>query len=495
VPGAVLAHFQAHDTHAFSAAFTPDGQILVTGGDGRPLRLWDGFTGKARAPVEKELRVPIRCVAIAPDGKRFVSGDILGKVQLWQLPDGDAVRTWQAHRHAVTSLAFSPDGKVLASASLDQQIHLWNPVTGKRLRTIAGDPVDSLAFAPDGQLLAAGGGEGAVSLWEVATGKLRHTLPGHQGQVFALAYSPDGTTLVSADSSPASSLRFWNPATGKERMQVPAHQQKDRGDLSKDSDLRVSRTGVRSVAFSPDGFLLASAGHDERVLLWEAATARVICRLGKQKEGASWVAFAPGGRRLVSLTFSGTATVWDVGRLCTGGRVPAKTLTAAELQKLWAALGNPDPVPAYAALEALRAAPQDTLPFLKTRLVPISPADTGQLARWVQELDSPVFRTRAKAFQELSLLGEASEPALREALEGKPSLEMRRRIEKLLAQLEPGGISPERLLRLRTIQVLEGIGAAGARPLLEQLAQGNAQDPLTQQARQALTRMSAKSTP
>jgi WD40 repeat protein len=495
LPAAVLAHFQAHTTHAFSAAFSPDGKILVTGGDGPPLRLWGGFTGKPRAPVKIEPRAPVRCVVIAPDGKLFASGNNLGQVKLWKLPSGLEVQALEGHKHAVTSLAFSPDGKLLASASLDQLIQLWNPVTGKLLRTIKGDPVDSLAFAPDGKLLAAGSSEGPVRLWEVATGKLKHTLKGHQGQVFALAFSPDGKTLVSADGSRASTIRFWDPATGRQRLSLPAHQQQGGEELRKQFEALPPKAGVRSVAFSPDGRLLASAGQDEIILLWEVATARVICRLEKQTDGASCVAFAPGGRRLVSLTFNGTASLWDVGRLFTGGQVPAKTLTAAQLQKLWTTLLNPDPAPAYAALEALRAAPQDSLPFLKMRFLPIPHAKADQLVRWVEELESSVFRTREKAFQELSLRGEASAPALRAALEGKPSLEKRWRIEKLLAQLEPAGITPKRLRLLRTIQVLEGTGATEARALLEQFAKGLAQDGLTQEAQRALTRMKAKSVP
>jgi HEAT repeat protein len=120
--------------------------------------------------------------------------------------------------------------------------------------------------------------------------------------------------------------------------------------------------------------------------------------------------------------------------------------------------------------------------------------DAQQVRRWIADLDSNQFAVRAAAVKELEKLGEQAVPALRQALAGQPSAELRKQAETLLGGLSRVS-SPEVLQRLRAIQVLERIGSPEARQVLERLAGGAPAARETRDARAALERLSASPPP
>src|SRR5262249_45864644 len=119
----------------------------------------------------------------------------------------------------------------------------------------------------------------------------------------------------------------------------------------------------------------------------------------------------------------------------------------------------------------LAAAPKQALPLLKGRVRPVV-RDEAAMARMIADLDNPEFKVREKATTQLEELGEIAEPALRKALQGKPSLESRKRLEALLEKLPDPPLSDERLRGLRAITVLRCLGTPDARQMLEALARG-----------------------
>src|SRR5207249_3590376 len=113
------------------------------------------------------------------------------------------------------------------------------------------------------------------------------------------------------------------------------------------------------------------------------------------------------------------------------------------------------------------------------------------IAKWIADLDNDDFETREKASDALANLPEA-DAALKKALEGKPSLEMRRRIEAILDGRKPGTVNPEQVRETRAIEALELVGSPEARQLLEKLATGPEAAPLTQEAKAALERLASR---
>jgi WD40 repeat protein len=154
-------------------------------------------------------------VTFSPDGRSLATGagdysrsDIPGEVQIWDVETGREIRSLIGHSECVWDLAYSPDGRHIASSGGNLvdgpgELMLWDAATGLLVRSLPvsrGFGVYSLAFHPDGSLLAAPGGKGEVAFWEVATGQIRRVLEGNGSLLFAVAFDPQGTYLVTTAS-------------------------------------------------------------------------------------------------------------------------------------------------------------------------------------------------------------------------------------------------------------------------------------------------------
>jgi hypothetical protein len=202
------------------------------------------------------------------------------------------------------------------------------------------------------------------------------------------------------------------------------------------------------------------------------------------------LAFTPDGKTLAAAEAPDTTIrLWDVSGLTRTRRRPTGGLTDKDLAALWADLAGADAAKAYRAARALAAAPKQAVPWLQERVRPVAAPDLEQIARLLADLDSDSFQTREKATRELAGLGESAGPALRKVLAGRPSAEVRQRLEPLLAELDRPEDSPERLRVLRAVEALEHAGTAEARRTLERLAGGMPEARVTEEAKQSLDRL------
>jgi hypothetical protein len=259
-------------------------------------------------------------------------------------------------------------------------------------------------------------------------------------------------------------------------------------ELSRYTGHRIS---VAAVAFSPDGKLVASGGggdEDNDIHVWEAATGRLIRRFEGHHSWVFAVTFAADGMTVASSAGDSTILLWDVTGRQQDGKLRPAVLTPRRLDTCWTALANEDAAKAYDAVWKLVAAPEQAAPFLGKHLTPALRADEKLVARLIADLDSDDFAVRQKATGDLIKLADAIIPALRGALQGKPSLEKRRRVQQLLD--ETNNWTLERLRAHRAIQALERIGTRSARDVLQALAEGAPEAHRTEEAKAALRRLS-----
>jgi hypothetical protein len=170
-----------------------------------------------------------------------------------------------------------------------------------------------------------------------------------------------------------------------------------------------------------------------------------------------------------------------------GGPLPAAR-SAAQRERLWADLLAAEAHRAYRALAAL-ASSEGSGAFVARKLQPAAPKVRRRIERLVEQLDAEDFQARQRAHDELAKLGAAAEAALRRALAGKPSVEVRRRAAALLKPLEAPA---ERVARGRVLELLERLGTPEARKLLQQLAEGAPTDWQRLEATEALGRIARR---
>ncbi len=279
-----------HNSPVKSVAFSPDGSILASAGDDSLIILWETVKGQLRPRPLRGHTDGVNCIVFSSDGELLVSGstDCTGRV--WNVREGELLQTFEGHVKPVYCVAFGPDGSTVASAVDYGEVELWDPNTAKSRHTLqGGGRLRSLDFNADGSLLAVPRGA-RVELWNPGTGKLQSQLKGHEHDIFAVAFSPNGSVLASG--SYTTRIKLWDVATGKlQRTMRSPH-------------------SVLSVAFSPDNAILASGGQGKEIALWDVATGKLLRTFPAHEGQVNCVAFSPDGSILVSASDDKTIKLW-----------------------------------------------------------------------------------------------------------------------------------------------------------------------------------------
>jgi WD40 repeat protein len=534
-----------HRGGIFLTASSPDCSMLATISADYSVRLWDGQTGKElrrfERPVPQNPNInngwenPLgtgAVVAFARDGKTLAAAWTDGLMQIWDAQSGKVVAKYQDSKGLIaTFLTYAPDNNTLAIGRQNGLIQLRDVASGKDKRQIRAfktqDPngqmngwagINLLAFSRDGKTLAAGGYDSnpmgmargigmlpALRILEVATGKERRSLPIKLNNFDALpyampfppgglgpwgggivggmvwdtyggvsqgstsaAFSPDGKYLVLSNGN---TIQLWDLAGGKLLRSFSSHQ------------YFSSR-----IAFSPDGQMLAAAGHDGSLFLWETATGTELGQFDGHRGMVNAVAFGGNAKTIITAGMDSTALVWDVGMLLEQSRQKNIALSPEKLEGLWKDLADADAARADRAIWVLAAAPKLSIPFLESHLRPVASVDTQRIRQLIADLENDLFETRQKASTELEKLGELAEEALQKTLQGQPSPEVRKRAEGILEKIQGPVTAPETIRELRALEVLEKIGSPDALKLLTHLGSGAREARLTRLARESQER-------
>jgi WD40 repeat protein len=389
--GKELPAIGAGGNGAFGMAFSPNGKILALGGGDNVLRLFDAATAKELHALtgyqgsfgqmnlyQQNIGLGTS-IAFAPDGKT-VAGAGGGLIRIWDVTSGKELLPVPAgHSDAVHGVAASPDNKLLATIGEDQTVRLWDPFTAKELRQMEqpkpGEGEDvvaavavfpngyamggsassvTLRFSPDGKLLAGSWADGAVILWNVADGKVLHRLKGHDNGLSSIAFAPNGKFLATGGMD--GRVLWWDIASGKQVRQFagPIVGADDSGVAG--IDVPVSVPGAATVALSPDGRTLATAGstgQEFSIQLFEVSSGKLrrsitVKPTGPDEGNVPFIGF--GGRayfvnrgaggpltfspdgKMIAWSSGGTTRLWDALRgkeiRQFGGQDGAVSLTA-----------------------------------------------------------------------------------------------------------------------------------------------------------------------
>jgi WD40 repeat protein len=506
-----VATLPVEDHHPSNIVFSANSkEIFSLNNCSRTLVRWDLATQKPiyKIGVDHPCEVPCReRMVMSPDGRMLFADNVeiepkegirrgYNNLPLserlpvcWETASGKRRGTLPSiNGEEPIFVTFTPDSRQLVLCMRPNLVLFWDLATERVTRRIETKAKGTnVSLSGDGRKLAVNGygddnrqekgfkkGRGAIvpiEIWDLESGEC--VLQMRTRSVYAKTiFSPDGRFFV-IDAE----LSFDEQMPGSERV---THERRGPAlwDASTGEHLGTligHKSGFRFYALSPDGKYIATGTNTDPILLWDVAAA-IRTRPNTKTTDAVVDEKAPVGRKRQP-----------------EAPAPEKELGPKEVSRLWTELADADAAKADRAMWALALHPKESVPLLGEHLKPVEAPTAEHVAQWIADLDSPTFKVREAATEELDRVARLVAPALRKALAETESKEARRRLEELVKSTEGPITEGVKLRSLHAIEALEHAGTSDAVKVLRRMAGGAEGAPETEDAKLALQRLAKRS--
>lgn len=294
-----------HPLRVNGVAWTADGSALMTVSADAIVRLWDVTDGRLLREMVGH-RDAIWSLASAADG-RFVTASSDATARVWDVgvSSEPRLRCCSEDGAGVRAVTFSPDGRFAATATTQGLVRLWDRATYVRPLDLPGLDcrVHAVDFSPAGDVVAVACGDGLIRLHRVDDARETRRIVSHTGPVFSVAFAPDGAVIATAGSEPQT--------VGKEKGTVRLH-----AVMSGTAALATlpHPARVHGVAWSPDGRRLVTGCADGIVREWDPATAALLGSHSGHGDDVNWVAWSKISGRVASASSDGSVRIWNPSR-------------------------------------------------------------------------------------------------------------------------------------------------------------------------------------
>jgi WD40 repeat protein len=336
-------------------------------------------------------------------------------------------------------------------------------------------------YSPDGRHL---------EVWDFAAGKSLIRVAHPAESTRAVVFSPDDSLLaVFADPAPSETVGGSNFGTSGTERSIPRLNMvqlgSERNLWQQNCDVGGLRRDSCEIAFAPHGQWIAAMSGERSVQVLETWTGEKIMQYEGHLRPIKNLAFSPTARQLATSSGDTTVLLWSA-------MPPALPLPERwqDDDHLWRELAGSSAA-AYRVIGPLIAHPERAFKLFEKRLEPPPSVDAAGIQKDIKNLGSESYPQREAAVQRLRGVGQRVLPALLETLKDPGSLEVKRRLEGIVKDIDPRP-SAEELRRLRGILALEMIGTPEALSLLRRLAQGDPGPDSTRHARAAVARLEAQ---